>query len=76
MGRHKIFRRLRKTVSLIRQKLALLIPNVNFDDPRSARSQQLSAPIGRFCKFTPVPVTRPVGTNTVSQRNDKFEEIS
>jgi hypothetical protein len=37
-----------RTVSLIRQEFVLLIPNENFDDPRFAQFQRLSAPIGRF----------------------------
>jgi hypothetical protein len=38
----------RRTVSPIRQKIALLISNTNFDDPRFDRFQQLSASIARF----------------------------
>jgi hypothetical protein len=36
----------------IRQKLALLISNTNFTDPRFARFQRLSTTIGRFSAIT------------------------
>jgi len=41
-----------RTVSAIRQKFALLISKVNFDDPRFARFQRLSASIGRFIEIS------------------------
>ena len=39
-----------RTVSPIRQKFALLIPNTSFGDPRFARFQRLSVSIGRFSR--------------------------
>jgi hypothetical protein len=48
ISHRKFFRAGRRTVSPIRQKVALLIPNRNFDDLRFARFQRLSTSIGRF----------------------------
>ncbi len=46
--RCKSFHRSVRHVSTIRQKFALLVSKGNFDDPRFARFQRLSGPIGRF----------------------------
>jgi len=52
---------------MIRQKTALLISNTNFDDPRFARFQPLSASIGRFfLKLIDYAINARQWKNTVS----------
>jgi len=65
--RCKFFCAQRRTVSRIRQEIALLIPNGNFDDLRFARFQRLSASISRFGAHQPhSAVTKSGLKNTVS----------
>ena len=64
--RCKFFCARRITVSPVRQKIAFLISNTNFDDPRSTLFHRLLAPIGRFS----ISPTRLPPLNSVSRMRE------